>query len=289
MESPKSNPAVVPSATEERLPATPQARRTANLGLGIRTELSPQADFLIGLAGLLVLTIIWCVLTYGGHIKPLFLPSPTGIWEGLLELHRKEWLLPAIMRSSWRVGQSLLLVALVGIPIGILMGAFAPVDAFLRKAVNGAKSVPTTGLVGLIVLWFSIEEKAKIVFLFLGAIFYMILLVKNAVQSVNRDYIRVAVDIGANGWQTITRVLLPGALPQIWDALAVCNGIMWTYIVLAEYINSNQENLGLGFLLSVSSRTNESGQVFATLIVIGLISSSTDWVLSTIRKRYLDW
>jgi ABC-type nitrate/sulfonate/bicarbonate transport system permease component len=83
--------------------------------------------------------------------------------------------------------------------------------------------------------------------------------------------------------------LLPGALPQIWDAIAVCNGIMWTYIVLAEYINSNQENLGLGYLLSVSSRTNESGQVFATLIVIALISTFADWVLQSIRKQFLDW
>jgi ABC-type nitrate/sulfonate/bicarbonate transport system permease component len=169
------------------------------------------------------------------------------------------------------------------------MGAFPIVDAFLRKLVNGAKSIPTTGIVGLIVLWFSIEERAKTVFLFLGAIFYMIILVKNAVASVSEEYLRVATDIGADRVQTLTRVLLPASLPQIWDAIAVSNGIMWTYIVLAEFINSNEEQLGLGYLLYVGSRTQESGKVFGTLIIIGLISSLTDWALQMIRKRYFHW
>lgn len=286
MASPQAVPPA-PSATSSA-PAV-RERRSGPAIFGIRSRLSPQADLLIGIVGTVGLVAIWCFLTYGGYVKPLFLPSPTGIWEGLVELHRKGWLFPALLRSSWRVAQSLLVVILIGVPIGILMGTFSPIDALLRKAVNGAKSVPTTGLVGLIVLWFSIEERAKIVFLVLGAVFYMIVLVKNAILSVNEEYVRVAVDIGASRMQTIQKVLLPAALPQIWDAIAVCSGIMWTYIVLAEYINSNQENLGLGYLLSVSSRTNESGQVFGTLIVIALVSSLTDWLLGSVRKRFLNW
>jgi len=251
--------------------------------------LNDRNDLLIGFAGIATLMLVYCVLTYGGYVGRLFLPTPTGIWEGLVTFDQRHWLFPAIARSFRRVTLSLILVTLVGAPIGILMGAFPAVDAFLRKIVNGGKSIPTTGIAGLIVLWFSIEERAKIVFLFLGAIFYMIILVKNAVQSVNEDYVRVALDIGANRWQVIQRVLLPGALPQIWDAIAVCNGIMWTYIVLAEYINSNEENLGLGYLLNIGSHTNESGQVFGALIIIALISTLTDWVLQRVRKRYLNW
>ncbi len=255
----------------------------------VRGKLSPRTDLIISLTGIAVVIAVWCAVTYGGLVKPLFLPTPTGIWEGLADYQSRSWLLPAILHSLWRVTQSLFLVVLFGVPLGVLMGAFAPIDALLRKIVNGAKSVPTTGVVGLIVLWFSVEERAKIVFLFIGAIFYMIILVKNAVQTVNEDYLRVATDIGATPWQTVTRVILPGALPQIWDAIAVCNGIMWTYIVLAEYINSSEEQLGLGYLLYMGTRTQESGKVFATLIVIGLVSSLTDWVLQAVRKRFLNW
>ena len=255
----------------------------------IHGKLSPRTDLIIGLSGIGVLVAVWCILTYGGFVRPLFLPRPTDIWEAIVEFHQRNWLLPAIWRSLWRVSKSLFLVVLIGVPVGIAMGAFAPIDAFLRKIINGAKSIPTTGIVGLIVLWFSIEERAKIIFLFLGAIFYMIILVKNAVSNVSEDYLRVALDIGANRWQVISRVLLPGALPQIWEAIAVCNGIMWTYILLAEFINSNEEQLGLGYLLYMGSRTQESGKVFATLIIIAIISSLTDFLLLTVRKRFLNW
>ena len=257
--------------------------------LDIRGKLSPRADLVIGLAGIGALVAVWCVLTYGGMVKPLFLPTPTGIWAGLLDFQQRHWLFPAIWRSFWRVTRALGWVVLIGVPIGVSMGAFAPVDALLRKIVNGAKSIPTTGLIAPVVLWFGIEEPGKIVFLFLGAIFYMVILVKNAIQSVDEEYLRVALDIGANRWQTIARVLLPGALPQIWDAIAVCNGIMWTYIVLAEFINGNEEQLGLGYLLNIGSRHEDQGEVFAVLILIGIISSLTDWILHSVRARFLNW
>ena len=195
-----------------------------DLGFSVRSKLSPRNDFIIGLAGVVILIAVWCVVTYGGFVKPMFLPRPTDIWEGLLNFQQREWLFPAIWRSFWRVTKALGLVILIGVPVGVLMGAFAPVDALLRKIIDGAKSVPTTGILGLVVLWLGLDDQGKVVFLFLGSIFYMIILVRNAVQSVNEDYIRVALDIGANRWQMVWRVLLPGALPQIWDAIAVCNG-----------------------------------------------------------------
>ena len=255
----------------------------------IRAELSPRRDIAIGLAGIAVFVTAWCVVTYGGYVKPLFLPSPTLIWEGAMDYHQRGWLVDALVKSSTRVFVSLLLVVAVGVPIGVLMGAFAPIDAFLRKIINGAKSIPTTGIVGLVVLWFSVEEKAKIVFLFLGSVFYMVILVKNAIASVREDYIKVAQDLGAKPMKVLTGVLIPGALPQIWEAVAVANGIMWTYIVLAEFINSNENQLGLGYLLYIGSRTQDSGKVFAALILIGLVSTLTDWLMQVVKRRFFAW
>jgi len=256
---------------------------------GVRQPLSHSADLSIGILGIGLIVIAWCVVTYGHMVRPLFLPTPTAMWQGVQDYDAKGWLVPAIVRSTWRVTQALFWVALIGIPIGVLMGAFAPADALLRKLVSGAKSVPTTGIAGLIILWFSIGETAKIVYLFIGAIFYMIILVRSAVLNVNEAYLKVALDLNATRTQIITKVLLPGALPSIWDALAVCNGIMWTYIVLAEFINSNEESLGLGYLLQIGSRTQDPGKVFSTLIIVAIISSASDWVMQSIRKRYFNW
>ncbi|HEV2963269.1 MAG TPA: ABC transporter permease subunit [Candidatus Angelobacter sp.] len=255
----------------------------------VRGRISPQADRWVGLLGIFALVVLWCALTYSGLVKSVFLPTPSGIWQGLVDFQNKHWLFPAIGKSLWRVTRSLLLVIMVGVPIGVIMGTFAPADAFLRKIVNGAKSLPTTGIVGLIVLWFSVEERAKIVFLFLGTVFYMIILVKNAILDVSEDYLRVALDLGANRWQVISKVLLKAALPQIWDAIAVCNGIMWTYIVLAEFINSSEEQLGVGYLLFLGSRTGGSGKVYAMLLIIATISVLTDFMLRSVKKKFFYW
>jgi len=229
------------------------------------------------------------LVTYGHFIKPLFLPSPTEVLGGLAHFDDKGWLIPAIYRSFFRVIIALLLVTGIGVPIGVLMGAYTPFDSATNRIVNAFKAIPPTGLIGLIILWFSVEEKAKIVFLFLGSIFYMILLVRNAILAVREDFVVVARDMGARGGQILRKVLLPAALPQIWEAIIVCNGIMWTYIVLAEYINSNPDQIGLGFLLQVGSHTNESGQVYGTLILIGAIAYLTDWVLKGVQKRFFAW
>ncbi|HYY95380.1 MAG TPA: ABC transporter permease [Pyrinomonadaceae bacterium] len=271
----------------------PSARKHhAHARWGIRSRLSAREDWVIGLIGIGTVILIWCALVYSGLVQTIYLPTPGMIWRGLVEYHvERNWLFPAIGRSAWRVARGLALVLLIGIPIGVLMGAFSEVDAFFRKIVNGAKAVPVTALVGLVTLWFGIYDMGKVAYLVLGAIFYMIILVKNAVAGVNEEYVRVALDIGANRWQIIWRVLLPGALPQIWDAIAVCIGIMWTYIILAEILNSNVENLGVGYLLSLGARLggNSSGKMFGMLIVVGLISTLTDYLLNLVRRRFFNW
>jgi NitT/TauT family transport system permease protein len=268
-----------------------EARALQDDEWAIRTHIPRGKDLRYGLLGLLILALVWCVFTFTGWIPKFFLPSPIDIYQGMREIHERHMLLPAILRSSWRVAKALFWVTVIGVPIGMAMGAYTPIDAFLRKIINGAKSVPPSGILGLVVLWFSANERGKVVFLFLGAIFFMIILVKNAVQSVSEDYVRVAIDLGATPWRTLRRVLLPGALPQIWDAIAVCNGIMWTYIVLVEFLNANtaNENLGLGVLLRASSVANQPGKVFGVLILIALISTLTDFAFQIVRKRFLNW
>jgi NitT/TauT family transport system permease protein len=254
-----------------------------------RGQMNRLPDVLLGLVGLGLLVAFWCFLTYGGYVRKIFLPTPAGIWEGLVDYDKKNWLWPSIWRSFLRVSKALSIVILVGVPLGVLMGAFQPINALLQRIVSGAKSIPTTAITGVVVLWFGLGELGKIVFLFLGAVFFMIILVRDAVARVPDAYVRVALDLGATRSQMIFRVLLPWALPRIWEAIIICNGIMWTYIVLAEFISTNARELGLGYLLWLGSRTQDPGKVFGMLIVIATISVLTDYVLHLVRRRFLDW
>jgi ABC-type nitrate/sulfonate/bicarbonate transport system permease component len=233
---------------------------------------------------------VWGGVTYLGFVKPIFLPSPIQVLEAIYDLIKKGWLQNAIILSVWRVLTALLLTTIVGIVIGSIMGVSNIADGLLIGVVSGIKSIPVTGLIGLIVLWFSIEEKAKIIFLFMGAVFYMILLVRDAIQNVKKsEYIDVARDLGASNFQLFKKVLLPAATPQIYNAIIVANSLMWTYIVLAEYINGNEEQTGLGYLIYISSRTQDSSKVFGLLIIIALIASLFDYLLKFLKKWFIKW
>lgn len=257
----------------------------------VRGKMPRSLDTLIGLIAILIAFAVWFILTHGPSpdkrlVRGAFLPSPMDIASGAQELAKNGYLLNNIFISISRIFQGMLITTAIGVPIGILMGSIPVVDSLLRKFIDGGKSVPPTAFLGLIILWVGIEEKSKIVFLFLGAIFYMILMTKNAIQNVREDFITIATDIGANRWQVIQKVLLPGAIPQIWDAIIVCNGLMWTYIVLAEWVNAQS---GLGYMISIASRLSRSDQVYAGVIIIALVSASTDWLLRSIKKRFFDW
>jgi len=271
-------------------PAISGARKAAaSVRFSIRDQLPSHVDALLGFMGIVVFVALWCFLSYGNLVSRFALPTPTSILRTFIRLYDSGQLLMPIWRSLWRVLRALFFVTLIGVPIGILMGTFAPIDAFLRKIINGAKAVPITGLTALVTIWMGLEEQGKVFYIFLGAIFYMIILVKNAIVCVNDEYTKVALDLGANRQQIVCRVLFFGALPQIWEAIAVCSGIMWTYIVLAEFLNSNTANQGLGGVLQNGLRLSEPPQVYCMLIVIAVISSLTDFVLHLIRKKFFYW
>lgn len=233
---------------------------------------------------------IWSIITSLNIVKPIFLPSPSAILDGIIDLFEKGWLQKAIYLSFGRVLVAIIIVTIIGTVIGSLMGVFDIADNLLIGLISGIKSVPVTGLLGLIVLWFSIEEKAKIVFLVLGSVFYMILMVRDAIHNVkNSEFLDVARDYGASKIQTFKMVLFPAALPQIYNAIIISNSLMWTYIILAEYINGNEVQTGLGYLIYISSRTQDSAKVFGLLIVIAIIASTTDYLLKAIKKRFIKW
>lgn len=252
----------------------------------VRADLPPRLRTALGWGMIGVLLLAWIAVTALGSVPALLLPSPIAILQGGAELAQKGELLPSTVITLGRIGQALLLVIAVGIPLGVLMGSLATVDSLLQPLVAGAKGIPTTAFIALVILWFGIEERAKIVFLFLGAIFYMLLLVRDAILGVREEYVRTALDLGAGGARTVFSVLLPGAMPRIWDGIIVCNGIMWTYVVLAEFINAKS---GLGYLINIAGRLQRSDQVFAGVILIGVISVCTDWILRRIKARWFSY
>jgi len=253
---------------------------------GLRTNLSQGTSFALGLVSPIVLFGAWCGLTYGGFAPPDFLPSPTEVLRGILQLFIEHDLWGAILISSRRIGIAFLLASAIALPLGVLMGAFEAVNRLFEPVVSPLRYMPISAFIPLLILWFGIYEKQKIAFLFLGVFVYLLPVVVTAIRAVPEELVQTALTLGASKWQVIRTVLVPAALPEICDSFRVMNAISWTYVILAEAVNPEH---GLGYMVELARTHHRASWSFAGLLVIGGIGLLTDFLIRLVSSLLFRW
>lgn len=252
----------------------------------VRAAVTHRTSQLLAIGGLATFLVTWCVLSYGGIVPAVILPSPSEVLRAFPVLHFEEALVRSALRSFYRVSMGFALAAAVAIPLGIVMGTFPAVKHFFTPLVDPLRFLPISALVPLFIVWFGIDEMQKIVFLFVGIFVYMLPLVVEAVEGVEEVYLQTATTLGATPRQLVRHVLIPGSLPAIGEALRVMNGIGWTYVILAEVVNARY---GLGYLITVAGKRSHVDQIFALVLVILFIGVVTDWMIRVVNQRLFHW
>ena len=228
----------------------------------------------------------WCAITYGGFAPPDFLPSPTEVVRGTLQLFIDYDLSDAILTSSRRILMAFVLASALALPLGVLMGAFEPVNRLFEPIMAPLRYMPISAFIPLLILWFGIYEKQKIAFLFLGVFVYLLPVVVSAIRAVPEELVQTALTLGATKFQVIRTVLLPAALPEIFDSFRVMNAILWTYVILAEAVNPEH---GLGYMVELARTHQRASWSFAGLLVIGGIGLLTDFVIRSVSGLLFRW
>ena len=228
----------------------------------------------------------WCVLTYGRLVPADFVPSPTETFRGTLQLFIQYDLWTAILVSTRRIALAFLLASAIALPLGVLMGAFAPIHHLFESIMAPMRYMPISAFIPLLILWFGIYEKQKIAFLFLGVFVYLLPVVVTAIRAVPEELVQTALTLGASKGQVIRTVLVPSALPEIFDSFRVMNAISWTYVILAEAVNPEH---GLGYMVELARTHQKASWSFAGLIVIGGIGLLTDFIIRTISQVLFRW
>jgi ABC-type nitrate/sulfonate/bicarbonate transport system permease component len=252
-------------------------------------HLAPSKQRMLSAASILLVLLIWTVLSASGLLTKNQLPSPLAVAQamGYLAWHEgNSQLAVATMWSVGRVATASLLVMIIGIPLGVLMGASPRINALLSPLIDPFRSAPVAALLPIMVMWFGIGEFMKIAFLFVGSIVYLTPLVRDAVRAVPEGYLISAKDIGADQWECIIKVLVPLAMPRIMDAIIVGVSVSWTYITVAEYVNAQE---GLGQLISNARRFSAMDQVFAGIIVIMAVALLTYQCLMWLKRKLYSW
>lgn len=262
---------------------------------GLRTPIPENTGRLLGLSSVALVFLVWCVLSYvqverDGKTVPLvshfFLPPPDEVLRSLLYLFFNQGLLGAIGVSVVRILKAFALSVGVAVPLGILMGSFEAANRFFDSIMAPLRYLPITAFIPLLILWFGIEEQQKVAFLFLGTFVFLLPVVVDAVRVVPEELVQTAFTLGATRAQVIRTVLIPAALPQIFDSFRVMNAIAWTYIILAEIVNPQN---GIGYILRLAEQHTKPAWSFAGILVVGVIGLLTDLLIRGLNRLLFNW
>jgi NitT/TauT family transport system permease protein len=261
----------------------------------IRSTLPALTARMLSLSSVVVLLLAWCAASYihvtrNGESVPLvphfFLPAPDEVLKGLFYLIFQEDLLGSVAISALRIGKAIGLSLLVALPLGFAMGSFEVINRLFDPIVAPMRYLPITAFIPLLILWFGIDETQKVAFLFLGTVVFLLPAVVDAIRAVPEDLVQTAFTLGASKAQVIRTVLIPAALPQIFDGFRVMNAIAWTYIILAEIVNATT---GIGYILRLAEQHLKPEWSFAGILVVGLIGLLTDFAIRLLNRVLFSW
>lgn len=241
---------------------------------------------LLGSAPFLVLVFVWFALVQWHIVDQTFLPSMSGVIGALKTIFSQESYVNDVAVSIYRVMAAFLISAIVAIPVGLLAGRNALVAELVEPFVGFVRYLPVPAFVPLCILWFGLSNGAKIVVIFLGTFFQLILMAADVARSIPKDYFDAAETLGANRRQLLLRVLWPASLPGVVAASRTAVGWAWTYLVVAEIAGATS---GIGFRIMQSQRYIETPKVFAGIVVIGFLGMSTDLIFKVFQKVSFKW
>jgi NitT/TauT family transport system permease protein len=239
-----------------------------------------------GIAFFAAFLLAWSVATFGGFVPRQFLADPLTMLAEGRDLIFKHGFLVDIGLTMWRVFGGFALASLVAVPLGILMGAYKPIEAMLEPFVGFARYLPASAFIPLLILWAGLGEMPKLMLIFIGSVFQIILMVAGIVGSTRRDLIEAAATLGARDVGIVTRVLLPSAAPAIAEALRLVLGWAWTYVIVAELVGSTA---GIGHMITNSAALLNTGQIIFGILIIGVIGMASDALFKITNRQLFPW
>lgn len=251
-----------------------------------RSALSP-----VTFAAIIVLIWQFVIARYGFPGIPVrYLGSPAGIWDAFIRLARDGYsghsLWAQIGTSMARVFVGFAIGAVVGVPLGLIMGYYTAVGNLIGPVLNFLRPIPALAFIPVVTIWFGTTETAMVLVIAATGFLYIVIGSWSGVRSVPRDYLRAAANYNVTGWRLLSRVVLPPAFPQIMTSLRTGMALCWAVVVAAELIAAQE---GLGFMIENASTFFDINVVYVGITFIGVVGILIEVGFHFMESRLLHW
>ncbi|KAA9111612.1 ABC transporter permease [Microbacterium rhizomatis] len=232
----------------------------------------------------LAILTAWQAVTASGVVPPYRLPSPASVLDAAVALTESGQLGLHIAISLQRVLIGFAIGSAIGLAVAAIVGLTRAGDVLLTPTLAAFRAIPSLALVPLLILWLQIGEESKITLIAIGAFFPVFTTVSSALRHVDPHLVEMARSFGLRGWALLRTVQLPAVVPSVIAGLRLALAQSWLFLVAAELIAAS---MGLGYLLTFAQSTGRVDQILLAIIVLALLGTLTDGLLSLATRRVL--
>lgn len=232
------------------------------------------------------LVALWQVASQTGWLSTRILPAPESVVVTFWHLTVSGELWQNLVISSWRAAVGFVIGGSIGFLLGLITGTSRVGERLLDTWVQMLRNVPHLALIPLVILWFGIDESAKIFLVALGTLFPIYLNTYHGMRNVDRGLVEMARSYGLSGWRLFVEVMLPGALPSIMVGVRFALGLMWLTLIVAETISANA---GIGYLAMNAREFLQTDVVVVAIILYALLGKLADVAAHGLERVWLRW
>ncbi|MET3105994.1 NitT/TauT family transport system permease protein [Oxalobacteraceae bacterium GrIS 1.18] len=229
----------------------------------------------------------------GVPANPVYLPAPHQVALAFYTAFSTEpaqrdglWLHESLWHSIQVIFWGFLISSLAGVPLGILCGTYPAIARLFEPFTEFFRYLPAPAFGALAVAILGIYDGPKIAVIVIGTFFQQILIVANTTRKLDFALLEASMTLGAKGSQLLTHVVIPGILPDLYRDQRILLGWAWTYLIVAELIGSSS---GITLFITQQARYTNFANVYAAIMMIGIVGLGTDLLLAYLEKFLFPW
>lgn len=233
-----------------------------------------------------LIVLLWYGVAASGWVNQSLMPWPHQVAARFWDLLSAGRLPKDILMSVQRVTLGVAFGIALAVPVGFLIGWYRDARTFIDPLINFFRALPPIALIPLVVIYFGIDEPAKVIILFYAAFFAGVIVMYEGVAQISPIFIRVAKTLGASDWEIFSKVIVPLTTPHILTAIRVALGVSWATLVASELVAAQQ---GLGALIQSAGSFFQLDIVYVGIICIGFVALLMDLAIRALSRRLLRW